>query len=138
MGWPGMKLYLDASAIIYGIEGVASVREAVLSRLLQVESAAGGRILTSRLSRLECRVAPLRNEQNDLLAAYELFFTRRFVTVAEITASVIERATDLRVRYGLKTPDAIHVATAIDLQADSILTGDRDMARCTEARVDIV
>lgn len=34
----GMRLYLDASAIIYGIEGIASVRQAVLDRVLQAEN----------------------------------------------------------------------------------------------------
>jgi predicted nucleic acid-binding protein len=135
-----MRLYLDASAIIYGVEGVDSVRQAVIAWIAraEAENASGGAILTSRLSRLECRVFPLREQQVELLACYDEFFVRRSLTVVEIAASVIERATDLRVRYGLKTPDAIHVATAIDLQADLILTGDRDLARCSEVRVQIV
>jgi predicted nucleic acid-binding protein len=70
-----------------------------------------------------------------LLAAYEAFFEWSAVTVAEVTSSVIERATDLRARYGLKTPDAIHMATAIDLHADLVLTGDRDLARCPGIKV---
>lgn len=51
---------------------------------------------------------------------------------------MIDLATDLRVRYGLKTPDAIHVATAMECHADLILTGDRDMTRCKEIRFEMV
>lgn len=56
----------------------------------------------------------------------------------EITAGVIEQATGLRARYGLKTPDAIHVATAIEEHADVFLTGDAALARCTEVNVEVL
>jgi hypothetical protein len=56
MGAQHVRLYLDASAIIYGVEGMAQVRHAVLDRLQEAENASGGAILTSRLSQLECRV----------------------------------------------------------------------------------
>jgi PIN domain-containing protein len=58
--------------------------------------------------------------------------------VAEITTSIIERATDLRARYGGRTPDAIHLATAIDKHADQFLTGDAVSARCTEVPVKVL
>ncbi len=132
-----MNLYLDASAIIYGMEGPGDLRKAVLAWVTQAESS-GGTVTTSRLSRLECRVRPLREGQSALMAQYEEFFMRRSLQVADVGASVIELATDLRVRYGLKTPDAIHVATAMECGMDLILTGDREMARCNEIRVQLV
>lgn len=131
-----MKLYLDASAIIYSIESTLPLRQAVLSRITEVEREPNGQLLTSRLSRLECRVRPLRERETRLLETYEGFFALASLRVIEITADVIERATELRVRYGLKTPDAIHLATAIELQADAVLTGDRDLARCTDVKVE--
>lgn len=133
-----MKLYLDASAIIYSIEGIAGVRQMVLDRVARAEQSPDGRILTSRLSRLECRVLPLRRNQTALLSTYEQFFAQQALTIAELTATVIERATSLRARYGLKTPDAIHIATAVEQQADLILTGDRDFARCADIKVEIL
>ncbi len=132
-----MRLYLDASAIIYAVEGAASVRQTVLDHIRQVENSRG-KVLTSRLSRLECRVHPLRRNDAALLAVYDHFFARHSLDVGDITSSVIERATDLRARLNLKTPDAIHVATAIELQADVILTGDRDFTRCTDVNVVVV
>jgi predicted nucleic acid-binding protein len=87
---------------------------------------------------LECRIRPLREGQSQLLATYDLFFAGKLVEVAEITAAVIERATEVRAQHRLKTPDAIHFATAIELQADLVLTGDRDMARCTQIKVELL
>ena len=132
-----MNMYLDASAIIYGMEGCSDLRKAVLAWVTQVDSS-GGAIITSRLSRLECRVRPLREGQSALLAQYEQFFQRQSLQVVDVGASVLELATDLRVRYGFKTPDAIHIATAMEGGVDFILTGDRDMTRCNEIRVELV
>lgn len=73
-----MRLYLDANAIIYSIESASPFREAVIARIAQIESIAGGLILTSSLSRLECRVLPLRHKQIELLSIYDRFFARAF------------------------------------------------------------
>ncbi len=55
--------------------------------------------------------------------------------MASISDEVVERATDLRARFGLRTPDAMQLATAIMAQADCCLTGDRVMARCKDIEV---
>jgi predicted nucleic acid-binding protein len=132
-----VNIYLDASAIIYGIEGKEELRGVVLDWIAKTESR-GGIFLTSLLSRLECRVLPLRRGQTELIARYDAFFLSRSLIVVDIGSSVIDLATDLRVGYGLKTPDAIHVATAMECGADLILTGDRDMTRCKDIRVEMV
>ena len=51
---------------------------------------------------------------------------------------MIERATELRARYNLKTPDAIHYATAVEVGATVFLTGDRALARCSEVPVEVL
>ena len=133
-----MRLYLDACANIYAIESVPPFRNQVVARIAPAEGTVDGLIITSQLSRLECRVKPLREGNAELLAKYDEFFTRRLVRVAEITARVIEQATELRARYGFKTPDAIHLATAIEERADLFLTGDGDLARCAEVKVEVL
>ena len=47
-----MRLYLDACAIIYAIEGAEPFHSAVLRRVTEVESLTDGVLLTSRLSLL--------------------------------------------------------------------------------------
>lgn len=130
--------YLDASAIIYFIEGAAAVRAQLTTSIANAENDPAGRIITSRLARLECRVKPLRAADVALLATYDAFFTRARLDVVDVTATVLDRATDLRARYGFKTPDAIHIASAIEAGADGFLTGDAGLARCPDVKVEVI
>jgi len=44
----------------------------------------------------------------------------------------------LRSRHRFKTPDAIHLATAIEEHADVFLTGDDDLKRCTDVKIEVL
>ena len=61
--------------------------------------------VTSELTRLECRVKPLRQGDAELLAVFDAFFAEA-ATVVALTREVIDRAAGLRARYGAMTPDA--------------------------------
>lgn len=90
-----MKLYLDANPIIYAIESVPQFRNQVVNKIKLFESQ-GGVILTSILSKLECRVKPLRDGDNSLLAKFDTFFTQTSVKIIEINEAIIDKATELR------------------------------------------
>ena len=94
--------------------------------------------MTSRLTRLECRSKPLRAGDLATLAQFDVFFAGVELVVAEVGAAVVERATDLRARYNLKTPDALHYATAVEAGATVFLTGDRAFSRCSEVPVEVL
>jgi predicted nucleic acid-binding protein len=96
------------------------------------------RLITSRLSWLECRVSPLRNKDEVLLAAYDRFFNASRLEIVEVSPEVVQRATVLRANYGFRTPDAIHLASAIENKADVFLTGDLMLARCKEIQVEVL
>jgi predicted nucleic acid-binding protein len=73
------------------------------------------------------------------LAQFDVFFGGVELVLVEISAVVVERATDLRARYNLKTPDALHYAMAAEVGASVFLTGDRSLSgvwksqsRCSE------
>jgi predicted nucleic acid-binding protein len=132
------RVYLDASCIIYLIESASPFHEKVVSRLERYRADPEASLLTSRLSRLECRTRPLRDGDSRLLATYDAFFSAGRLTLGDVDAAVIERATALRARYGLRTPDAIHLATAIEGQADLALTGDATWRRCGEVAVEVL
>jgi predicted nucleic acid-binding protein len=131
-------VYLDASCIIYLIEGASPFYEKVVSRLDRYRSDPEASLMTSRLSRLECRTRPLREGDSRLLTTYDAFFSAGRLALGEVDAAVIERATALRARYGLRTPDAIHLATAIEGQAEVVLTGDATLRRCSEVAVEVL
>ena len=132
------RLYIDANSIIYLVETGNPFYESVLGRVRAHRATPESWIVTSRLSRLECRIRPLRENNATVLADYEEFFAADDVIVHDVTSDVIERATDLRVRYGFKTPDAIHLATAIEEHADMFLTGDVSLEKCRELKVEVV
>ena len=131
-----MRLYLDANPIVYSIEGVPDFRLAALDWMQRAE--ADGAVITSRLSRLECRVKPLRDGNKDLLEAFEGFFARKGLEIVEVTAEVIEAATQLRATRNFRAPDAIYLASALAAKADVFLTGDRNLARCPDLRVEVL
>ena len=129
------RVYLDACAIIYLIEGAHPVQQAVRTKLSQCHATA---LITARLSRLECRVLPLKNNDTALLSRYDSFFSAVGMSIGELTPDLIERATEIRAGYGFKTPDALHLASAIEEKADVFITGDGKLAKCKEIRVEVV
>ena len=129
-------IYADTGIIIRLIEGTDRVRDPIKHRLREMPEE-DRLIATSRLSRLECRCKPLREKQEGLLRLYDAFFRAKEVVVVEIEGPVIEKATVLRADVGLKTPDAIHAATAILCGASAFWTTDQGFARCPELNVEV-
>jgi predicted nucleic acid-binding protein len=69
---------------------------------------------------------------------YDAFFSGAEVRLLELASDVVEKATDLRATLNFKTPDALHLASAILAGASAFLTGDRNLARCTEITVEVI
>jgi predicted nucleic acid-binding protein len=130
-------IYADANVIIRLIEGDAATRAPLEARLLPFKGTTGF-LHTSRLSRLECRVKPLRAADTKLLALYDAIFASAEVVVLELTRGVVEKATELRATLNVKTPDALHLASAILCGATAFLTGDKGLARCSEIPVEVL
>ena len=129
-------IYADAGIIMRLIEGAAKVREPIEARLEGIRSQRP-LILTSRLSRLECRCKPLRNNRERLLRLYDTFFVGPEVKIIEVGKAVVEKATEVRASFGFKTPDAIHAATAILAGVSEFWTADRDYLRCPELKIEL-
>ena len=79
----------------------------------------------SRLSWLECRVRPARNNEHATLAAFDAFFARPDLVWVELEKDVVELATAIRIKQGLRTPDALQAASCLQLGAAHLFfTGD--------------
>jgi predicted nucleic acid-binding protein len=115
-----MFLYLDSCIVIYYVER----HPQFFARIDQRISDANTRIVISDLTRMECRVQPLRTGDTRLLERFEHFFRAPDIHCAACTRAVFDRATDLRVRHGLKTPDALHLSAAIEGGCDEFWTTD--------------
>ncbi len=133
-----MRIFLDACAIIYQFEGSDAFRSAT-SRLLEALSKDQTEIeiAITRITMLECRVKPIKEKNEVLLAAYDDFFSK--VQLVELSASVFERATQLRALYQLKTPDALQAAAALEWGDNvNFVTGDDVFSRIDSLNVQLI
>jgi predicted nucleic acid-binding protein len=133
--------FLDASAVIYGVEGDPEWAEALkreLGRLAAAEeaSAEGLQLAISRLSWLECRVGPLRRRDGEALARFDAFFLHPDLEWVELSPAVVEQATLLRAEHNLRTPDALQAASCLQLGANAVMvTGDIGFQRVPALRL---
>jgi predicted nucleic acid-binding protein len=130
-------IYADANVLIRLLEGDDTTRAPLETRLLPFKGTVAF-LFTSRLSWLETRIKPLRSTDTRLLGLYDSFFASAEVVVLELTRAVVEKATELRALLNIKTPDALHLASAIVAQVGIFLTGDKGLARCTEVAVEVI
>lgn len=135
-----MIAFFDASALIYLIEGAepfASRARGELARLAKRHRTLDAAL--SRLSWLECRVRPARSNDLPALAAFDEFFARPDLTWLELTAEVVELATAIRVRHGLRTPDALQAASCLQLGPQHVfLTGDAEFKKVAALKVRVL
>lgn len=63
------RIYLDSAPIIYLVEQVAPYHEQIRALLQDTDI-----LITSELTRLECRVKPIRDSNINILMDYDTFF----------------------------------------------------------------
>ena len=135
-----MIAFFDASALIYLIEG----KEPFGSRVRETLAAAdrqhpGLGAAVSRLTWLECRVGPMKADHRALLAAYDAFFAQPDLEWVELSKNVVELAAVIRVRHGLRTPDALQAASCLQFAADHLfLTDDTAFERVAGLNVQVL
>lgn len=135
-----MIIFLDANIIIYRVEAVEPFNRQLLATVQElVTKYPDAGFAVSRLSMLECLVKPLRDHNSADIDRYRGFFTSTGLQIIEISALVIETATVLRARHGLRTPDAIQAASALTLKEPvTFLTGDKQFRKAPGLNVQLV
>ncbi len=121
-----MIAFFDASALIYLIESkepfASKVRKELATITKQFPDIATA---VSRLTWLECRVGPMKSNDSLTLSAFDMFFARPDLRWVELTRDVVELAAVIRVRHGLRTPDALQAASCLQLGTNHMfLSGD--------------
>ena len=116
--------YLDASVVIDTTEPLNPRRPTVVAA---IESYPLEEFRISDLVRLECLVHPTRRNDLARLAQLGEFFGS--VPALSMPSEVFDHAVSLRAHEGLKTADALHVATALHHGCAEFWTNDRELAR---------
>lgn len=131
----GEVVYLDSCILIYMVEGYTPLQHA-LRQLWDGIKAEAIRASTSKLSILETLVLPKRREDEDLLDRYEALYSSSRMTFVPISDSILRRGAQLRAGHPpLRTPDAIHLATALGHGCHSFLTHDKRMTPVGDLRM---
>ena len=134
----------DVSVHIYGVDAMLFVYHfennpefgALAARIFQDAEDGRHRLVTSILSLMEVLVVPKRHGMTELAQRYrEIFESFPNLEVLPIDEAVVEIASDLRARHNLRTPDSLHLATAIHGRADAFLSNDKKLQKITEIPV---
>lgn len=120
----GTVVGLDTAPLIYLIEESLAYLPLVRPFFEAVDRGEF-RVFTSSLTLTEVLVHPLRRGDQHLAEQYRriLLHANNIVTVP-VSHEIAEQAAHLRAEGGLRTPDAIQVATALHLGASAFLTND--------------
>ncbi len=128
------RIYVEAAPTIYLVQQVLPWWTGIEARL----TAPGVVIVSSELTRLECLVYPLRMNNARLVSDFERFFNSSTSSLVPFTAAVFRRAAEIRAQHNFKTPDALHLAAAIEGACDVFLTNDAQLTRFPGIAVEVV
>lgn len=131
------RVYPDTNVLIYVVENKPLLADR-LRIMLHPEQAETPVLVFSELTRMECRVSPLRAGDMVALAAYDQLFSNPLYEFTPLRRDTFEAATALRAEYGLKTPDALHLAAALQAGCDELWTNDQRLAQAAQGRLHIV
>lgn len=92
--------------------------------------------VTSVITLLEVLVKPKREGNLEAARDYlELLTTYPNLTIAEVDLGLADLAADLRARYGIRTPDALQLAAALQAGAGGFITNDGQLKEVAELEV---
>jgi predicted nucleic acid-binding protein len=117
-------IYLDTCIVIYLVERHPDYFLTLKSLLAGIVAPA-----ISPLVEMEALIHPLRNKDSRLIEAYQSFFD--CCTMLDMPKEVYRQAAIIRAEHPIKTPDALHLATANWHECLSLWTNDERLARFT-------
>lgn len=126
----GSQVYADTSVFIYTVESHPEYFFLLQPLWLKFQSGLI-QIYSSELTLLEVLVNPIKQGDNLLISDYEQLLLDMNIQLKPITQSILREAANLRAKKKIKTPDAIHLATALALRCSIFLTNDKGLKNIT-------
>jgi len=122
-------IYLDTAPLIYYMEE-ASIGFSFLKDIFKKNENGDFTFFTSTITLAEVLILPVKMGNAKLTEQYEFFITQPpSLRLINVNSSIAKLAAHLRSEYSLKLPDAIHVATALEVKVDFFLTNDFDLEK---------
>jgi predicted nucleic acid-binding protein len=116
-------IYLDSCLVIYALELPDSAGEVTRQKLAE---AVDQEFAISPLVIMESLVGPIKLGDTYRRTQYVSYF-ETFVIVP-LSVDVSLKAAELRANFGIKTPDALHLAAALVSGCDALWTNDRRLS----------
>jgi predicted nucleic acid-binding protein len=123
------NLMLDTNTIIYFLDGVSEFVD-LLAPLFEMIELGQIKANVSVISEAELLVKPYRDNIQDALEVIR-FFLDEFpnLKVIPVSREIADQAAKIRADLGIKLPDAIILATALQNQCDLLLGNDLKLMR---------
>ncbi len=128
----GALLLVDSAPIIYTLEAHAKFAKR-FARLFQRHADGEIALAVTTVTVAEVLTGPLGKGEEALAKRYRAVLESW--QVVDFTADIAEGAARLRGKYGLRLPDAIQLASALAINADALVTHDRDFEKVKGLRV---
>lgn len=134
----GRQIGIDSPIFIYLLEANPEFLSVARALLTQIKSGNFFAVL-SVIGLIEILTGPKRLGRYDLAKEYKDLITHfPNLTISGINDHIVELASNLRAKYNLATPDAIHLATAIDFEAEKFVTNYRSLKKVKEIKVEVL
>ncbi|MYC37626.1 MAG: type II toxin-antitoxin system VapC family toxin [Chloroflexi bacterium] len=121
-------VYLDASVFIYSVERIQPY-QALIEPIWEQAQAGRFTVVSSELVVSEVLVRPLREGNRLAETLFRSLLGAKEVGLLAATRSLWEETARLRANSGLKTPDALHAASALQAGCTLFVTNDADFRR---------
>lgn len=125
-------LLLDSAPIIYVLDGHGGLRSR-FEPLFAAHAAGRVHFAIASVTIAEVLTGPLKAGDESLARRYKAVL--QSWDVIPLDAEIAEGAARLRASLGFKLPDAIQAASALAVNADALVTHDRDFSRLRAMRV---
>lgn len=117
-------VYLDTAPLIYYLEENAT-HSSYLNQLFKKNEAGEFIFYTSVVTLTEVLTLPFRQGNVELAEQYQYFLSEtQTLKLIPVNLPIAKLAAKLRAEYGIRMPNAIHLATAMEIKADWFLTND--------------
>lgn len=129
------NIYVDSVVFIYLLENSSIFSASAIALFRQFEENPYT-VYTSVVTLTEILVKPIAAQNDVLQSSYtHLLETSGFVTLVSVSREVAVLAARLRATYTLRTPDALHIATALTMGCQAFITNDNALKRVSDISV---